>query len=223
MPTFTVEDFVRQRLGDTENKDYFPGVGELTNIVYRHVVSRTSQLVLDLTATEIRLTPLPTPGVSTAGEFWIYQITQYQSSVFNRVMEQISFDSQLHQPSQRYGLFQTNVYLDDVFLTSQPDIDEINLSVEFSSAVSGKVQLRGYVVNISRLMHDVFIAIADDINKLAIRQSSAGGSVNLIEAGRIAREQAQAWLIGTMAHEFPGQGARNRRHGHGFHQHRRIR
>ncbi len=217
MPVFTVEDFIRQRLGDRETEDYFPGDGELTNIIWRHVVSRTSQLTLNLTSIEIRLTPLPTPGVNSSGAFWIYNITQYEGNLFFRVAESFTFEYVLHQPAHRYALFQTNAYLDDVFITSQPDIDEVVLSATFDPAVTGTVSLRGYVVNLNRIMHEIFMAIADDISKLAIFQSTVGGSTNLIQAARIAKEEAQSWLVGTLVYDPPMRGSRARRHGHHGH------
>ena len=206
--TFIIEDYVRQRLGDRETEDYFPGEGELNAICWRHVVCRDTRATIQLSAIESRMTPLPSPGISSAGSFWIYPTSYYIPSVY-RVLELCcSFDQWTHQENHKYGFFEANAYLDDVFMSSQPEIDEIALTVHFDTVQTGVLTLTGHVININRLMNDIFTAIADDIAKLAIYQSTLGGATDLRDAKRIAREEAQAWLQGSRIKNIPMKGTR---------------
>ncbi len=204
----TIEDFVRQRLGDRENVDYFPGEGELSALCWRHVVCREARTSFVFQALEFRENPLPTPGVLTTGMFWAYCYSSYAPSIYRYLYDCCAFDRGLHQPGHRYGVFQANAYLDDVYIDVQPEIDEVSLTLKFATVVSGAVTLTGLAININRVMHDVFTSIADDIAKLAIYQSTLGGATDLREAKRIAREEAQAWLQGGRIPIIPMRGTR---------------
>ena len=167
-----VEDYVRQRLSDLDLIDYFNHADELTDIIWRFVICRTTRLTLPLGSMETRMTPLLTPGDTGVGTFWAYQLTQYTTSFYYRVLSCCVRDSIMHQPNHKYAFFQANAYVDGVYADPQPDIDEIALLAEFATAVSGTVELTGYGVNLNRLMYDIFSGIANDIGKLSIRQST---------------------------------------------------
>lgn len=207
--TLLIEDFIRQRLGDRDTVDYFPASGELTGIIWRFVVCRNMRLTLPLITLETRMTPLLTPGVSL-GTFWAYTISNYTPSIYYRILSCCAFDSTIHQPSHKYALFQANAYVDDVYEDPQPEIDEIGLTADFPAAVTGAVSLTGYIVNINRLMFDIFTAIANDEGKLAIYQSTLGGAVDLRQAAQAAQREAGNWLRGTIVSREPLKGARRR-------------
>lgn len=208
MNSLTVEDFVRQQLGDTQTNDYFPGSGELTGIIWAFVLDRTRQVSLNLGAIETRSAPLPTPGVSTIGTEFIYDYTQYTFALYDNILSFYIQDSLVNQNSHKYALFQANAYVDDEFAAIQPDINEIILSATFSVVTSGAVQLRGYAVNLSRLMNDIFNKIADDEGKLAIFQKSLSTTTDLREVAAIARKRAAEWLVGTTIYKEPLKGFR---------------
>lgn len=206
---FYIEDFVRQRLGDRELEDYFPGERELTNICFRNVPCRESRISLDFLAIEERMTPLPTPGVSSTGSYWAYPFSYYTPSLF-RVLGSCGcvFPFDRYQPNHKYALFQANAYLDGEFCDPQPDIDEVGLTAAFDTPASGELVVTGLVISINRLMNDIFKSIADDIAKLAIYQSTLGGATDLREARQQANFQAAAWLTGSYISVNPLKGIR---------------
>jgi len=205
MPRFLAEEFVRQRLSDRDTVDYFPAAGELEAICWRWVMRRDSQVTLVLSAMEVRLTPLAIVGSS---HFWQYCISQYQGGIAQwPLLQGCAFDNTIHQPAHKYALFQSNCFIDGVHNYGAL-IDEINLSAEFTTDQSGTITLKGYPLNISRLMHDVFHAIADDVDKLAIYQSTMGGATDLREAGKRARAAGAAWLKGSYIPQQKLMGSR---------------
>jgi len=209
MDTFLVEDFVLQNLGDRETKDYFPGDGELSQICWRQVCTRCTTLSLSLCAIETRKIPLPTPGISTVGSWWAYFNSEYHQGLYYKILNSCAgCTDELDQPQHKYGLFQSNIYVDGVYYPSQPFIDEVSLIVDFGENISGAVTLVGRPINLNRLMHDVYMMIAGDIAKLAIMQSSMGSSVDLRSAAQEARRQAGYWMSGTMIKRPPLKGAR---------------
>ena len=189
--TFTVEDYIKQRLGDRDLEDYFAAADEMTDIIWRSVVCRSTRLTLSMLTIEQR-------GSATTGTFWAYATTQYTPNIFQRVLACCSFDQLVHQPNHKYALFQANAYVDDVFAVVQPDIDEIVIAAEFTEEETGAVALTGYPLNLNRVMYDIFTAIADDEGKLAIYQSTLGGSTDLRVAAREAQRRAGNYLRGTM-------------------------
>lgn len=208
MAALAVEDFVRQRLGDRQTSDYFPGTDELRDICFRFVVCRTTRLTLPLVAVETRGIPLPVPGDSSIGKFWAYSMTQYTQGIWPRILQCCAFDEQINQPTHRYALFQANAYVNDAFPDPQPDINEISLLVEFEAQQEGTVNLTGYPINLNRLMYDIFTAIANDIGKLAIYQSTLGGATDLRQAADAAQREAGKWLRGSLVRQRPLRGAR---------------
>lgn len=206
MSTLTVENFVRQRLSDRETVDYFPGDGELTDICWRHVVNRSSQTTLTLCAVEVRGSPLAVAGSS---EYWMYDTSQYVAGVaIYPTLQMAARDQQIHQPGHKYALFQVNAFDDGVHQPSA-EVNEVTLAATFEVATDGPVTLRGYALNLSRLMFDVFQSIADDLNKLAIYQSTLGGTVDITKAGELARKQGATWLKGTIVPQKPLKGINN--------------
>ena len=206
--SLTVEEFIRQRLGDRDLRDYFPGDRELEGIIWRNVACRCNPISVTLTALEIRATPLPTPGDVYTGSFWAYCQSPYNSGIYGSMLQTCYCDTTIDQPSHIYCLFQANAYIDGVYASPQPEIDEISLLAQFNTVVSGTVTLIGYVVNLSRLMHDVFMSIANDLGKLAIYQSTVGGTTDLSQAAVQARREAGNWLRGTMIYCPPLRGTR---------------
>lgn len=207
--SFSTEDFVRQRLGDRETEDYFPGENELTNLCWRFIVCRCrATLELDLCAAESRMTPLPTPGVSSVGSFWVYQLSQYEPGIYNRILSLCAFDEYVHQYNHRYALFQANAYVSGDYANPQPAIDEVALLVNFDAITTGPVVLSGYVLNLNRLMHDIFMALANDSGKLAIYQSTLGGATDLRVASLAAQREAGNWLRGSAVYKRPLRGSR---------------
>ena len=98
--------------------------------------------------------------------------------------------------------------MDDVFEATQPGINEIILSATFSAVTSGAVQLRGYAVNLSRLMNEIFNKIANDEGKLAIFQKSLSTTTDLREVANVARKRAAEYLVGTNIYKAPLRGFR---------------
>lgn len=208
--SLTVEDFVRERLDDVVNKDYYNDIArELEAICWRFVSScRCSTLSLDMCSLGTRMTPLPTPGDSSAGPFWAYCYSQYNPSLYNHILAQCSIDQMIDQPNHKYALFNCNAYINGVYAVPQPHIDEIALLAEFSTTVVGPVTLAGYPINISRLMGDIFDALANSLGKLSISQSSVGGTTDLRSAALEANRQAGVWRRGSMIYKAPNKGVR---------------
>ena len=194
MSKLLVEDFVRQRLSDRDNVDYFPGGGELEDICWRSVVRRNT-VTVTLLPLNRRGIPITTPGSST---LWMYPESQYVGGLGVYPWFQfLEMNEIRHQPNHRYAIFQANAFDDGVYEDSAA-INEIVLSAEFGTEVDGPITLVGYPINLSRLMYDVFTSIADDINKLALYQSTIGGTTDLSTAGVMVRQQAAYWMKGTI-------------------------
>lgn len=207
--SLSVESWVRQRLDDRANEDYFQPPDDLSGICWKHVVDcRCTQVVVTLKAIEARMTPLVTPGVYTAGTLWIMCSSYGCSSLYSCFLSCGALDPLKDQPQHKYGLYQANAYIDEDFAEPQPEIDEIGITAEFSAIVSGDVTLIGYPINLNRLMFDIFTAIADSLGKLAISQSTAGGTTDLRTAAEEAKRRAGAWLNGTIIHAVPLRGSR---------------
>jgi hypothetical protein len=129
----------------------------------------------------------------------MYSTSQYRGGplLWYPILQQCALDTNVHQPAHQYALYQANAYVDGV-LDYTALIDELALSVEFTSDKTGPITLVGYPINLNRLMFDVFSAIADDEAKLAIYQSTIGGATDLRGAAAEARKQAAYWLKGTI-------------------------
>lgn len=198
----TIEEFIRQQLGDIDTRDYFPGVGELEGIVWRHIVCRNTMSLI-LSPMGIRLTPLSPPG--DTGSCWGYLITQYDYSLYANILRACECGEYFHQPQHKYAMFQVNVF-DDGVLVTDATIDEISLMVTFSADTNGPITMEGYPVNLSRLMHGIFMAIADDEGKLGVYQSTFGGTTDMRDASKIAMDRAGKWLSGTFVYKRPLSG-----------------
>lgn len=139
---------------------------------------------LTLTSQEITGTPLPDSSNTNNGVYFEF-IGKFED--INRI----------YKSSTQYGLSQTNVYVNEI-LNNNCYVDEIAVAVLFPASslgilgyMEGPVVIRGYVVNLSEMLAEIFEAIASNYAKLAIAQRMLDLSTDLTQARQQALAQAR--------------------------------